>query len=145
MHRVRILTRQIRSVPSAAAARRCSGGVGPEGSTIFGKIIRGEIPCKKRYEDDRYLAFDDVNPQAPCHVLVIPKRRVAGISAAQDSDESLMGGLLLTARKVARELRLDDKDAGYRLVINDGRDGGQTVPHIHVHILGGRKLAWPPG
>ncbi|MEZ6071058.1 MAG: histidine triad nucleotide-binding protein [Pirellulales bacterium] len=110
--------------------------------TIFGKIIAGEIPADVVFEDEQSLAFRDVNPQAPIHVLVIPKREIANIAAAADDDAALLGHLLLVARRVAEQLELAD---GYRLVINCGPDGGQTVDHLHVHLLGGRGLGWPPG
>jgi histidine triad (HIT) family protein len=112
--------------------------------TIFGKIIRGEIPCKKVYEDDLVLAFDDISPGAPCHVLIIPKQ--AGIQNLNDVDtshEQLLGHMLVTARKVA-ELK-GVAQSGYRTVLNTGNDAGQSVYHIHMHVLGGRDLAWPPG
>ncbi|MDC0935133.1 histidine triad nucleotide-binding protein [Pirellulales bacterium] len=112
-------------------------------STIFKKIIDGEIPADKVYEDDRCLAFRDVNPQAPVHVLVIPKQEIASIEALADSDADLLGHLWLTIRNIARDEGL--AESGYRVVVNCGSDGGQTVDHLHFHILGGRPLAWPPG
>ncbi|MDX2271873.1 MAG: histidine triad nucleotide-binding protein [Cyanobacteriota bacterium] len=110
--------------------------------TIFGKIIRKEIPAQIVYEDEDILAFHDIAPQAPIHILVIPKQSIPQISLAQPSDQALLGKLLLTAQKVAAQVGLDN---GYRLVINNGQDGGQTVYHLHLHILGGRTMAWPPG
>ena len=110
--------------------------------TLFEKIIAREIPAAIIYEDDSVLAFRDINPQAPVHVLIVPKKPVARIAEARTDDQQLLGYLLLQAAEVAR--RLDLKN-GYRLVINNGADGGETVPHLHVHILGGRHLAWPPG
>jgi histidine triad (HIT) family protein len=110
--------------------------------TIFGKIIRREIPADIVYEDDLALAFRDVNPQAPVHILVIPKQAIAKLSDAESKDHALMGHLLLTAKRVAEQEGLIN---GYRLVINTGADGGQTVYHLHLHILGGRELGWPPG
>ncbi len=110
--------------------------------SIFMKIIQGEIPADVVYEDDLCMAFRDVNPQAPTHVLLIPKKAIARISQAEPEDASLLGHLLLTAGEVARRLGLDQ---GYRIVVNDGADGGQTVFHLHLHILGGRPLTWPPG
>jgi histidine triad (HIT) family protein len=110
--------------------------------TIFGKIIRREIPADIVYEDDQCLAFRDVNPQAPTHVLIIPKKAISQISAAAPEDQALLGHLLLTAKRVAAELGLEQ---GYRLVINNGAEGGQTVYHLHLHLLGGRSLGWPPG
>jgi histidine triad (HIT) family protein len=110
--------------------------------TIFGKIIRREIPAEIVYEDDLCLAFKDVNPQAPVHVLVIPKQPIAKLADAESHDHALMGHLLLTVKRVAEQLGLTD---GYRVVINNGTDGGQTVYHLHLHLLGGRQLQWPPG
>ena len=110
--------------------------------TIFGKIARGEIPCKFIYEDDRCVAFHDLNPQAPTHFLVIPRKPIMQLSKAEETDEALLGHLLLTARKVANQLGLDQ---GFRIIINDGKNGGQTVYHLHLHVLGGRALGWPPG
>ena len=110
--------------------------------TIFGKIIRKEIPADIVYEDNLALAFRDVNPQAPTHILVIPKQAIAKLSDAESADHALMGHLLLTAKRVAEQVGLTN---GYRVVINTGDDGGQTVNHLHLHILGGRSLTWPPG
>lgn len=112
------------------------------GSTIFAKIIHREIPADIVYEDDHCLAFRDINPQAPTHVLVIPKREIPSLAEAEDSDAALLGHLLLVARKLATQLGLTN---GYRTVLNCGRDGGQSVDHLHVHLLGGRPLGWPPG
>lgn len=110
--------------------------------TIFSKIIRREIPADILYEDELALAFKDVNPQAPVHILVIPKQPIAQLSAAQSQDHALLGHLLLTAKRVAEQAGLTN---GYRVVINNGSDGGQTVYHLHLHILGGRFMQWPPG
>ncbi|MDA0255089.1 MAG: histidine triad nucleotide-binding protein [Planctomycetota bacterium] len=110
--------------------------------TIFGRIIRGEVPAKIVHDDDRCLAFHDVAPQAPVHVLVIPKKPLASLAEATDSDAELLGHLVVVATQLARSLGLGD---GYRLVVNCGRDGGQSVDHLHVHLLGGRQLGWPPG
>jgi histidine triad (HIT) family protein len=110
--------------------------------TIFGKIIRREIPADIVYEDELCLAFKDVHPQAPVHVLVIPKKAIARLSDAESQDHALMGHLLLTVKRVAEQLGLTN---GYRTVINTGNDGGQTVSHLHLHILGGRSMTWPPG
>jgi len=110
--------------------------------TIFSKIIRREIPADIVYEDDLCLAFKDVNPQAPTHILVIPKKPIPKLADAQSQDHALMGHLLLTVKRVAEQAGLSN---GYRVVINSGEDGGQTVDHLHLHILGGRSLAWPPG
>ncbi|MCU0533611.1 MAG: histidine triad nucleotide-binding protein [Hydrococcus sp. Prado102] len=110
--------------------------------TIFGKIIRKEIPAEIVYEDELSLAFKDVNPQAPTHILVIPKKPIPQLDAATPEDRDLLGHLLLTARKVAQQVGLQN---GYRVVINNGNDGGQTVYHLHLHILGDRQMLWPPG
>ncbi len=113
------------------------------GDTIFGKIIRKEIPAKIVYEDESCLAFHDVSPQAPVHVLVIPKKPIVSLEQLEDEDAPLLGHLWLTIQKVARQLEL--AESGYRVVVNCGRDGGQSVDHLHFHILGGRALKWPPG
>jgi len=110
--------------------------------TIFGKIIRREIPAKLVYEDDRCLAFHDVNPQAPTHLLVIPKQPIPSLASVTDTDGDLLGHLVLVATRLATQQGLD---TGYRLVVNCGADGGQTVDHLHIHLLGGRHLGWPPG
>ena len=110
--------------------------------TIFQQIIDGEIPADIVHEDDRCLAFRDIAPQAPVHVLVIPRKPIVSLAHLEDEDEALVGHLMLVARKVARDLGLEN---GFRTVINSGEDGGQSVDHLHVHVLGGRGLAWPPG
>lgn len=110
--------------------------------TIFTKIINKEIPADIVYEDDQCLAFRDVNPQAPVHVLLIPKESVMSLDQLTDDHAGLASHLLLTVPKIAASLGLE---SGYRTVINTGRNGGQTVFHLHIHILGGRDLAWPPG
>ncbi|HMP08492.1 MAG TPA: histidine triad nucleotide-binding protein [Lacipirellulaceae bacterium] len=112
------------------------------GKTIFKKIINREIPADIVYEDDRCLAFRDVAPQAPVHVLVIPKREIASLDALEDGDAELVAHIWLVIRDLARTLNLGD---GYRVVVNCGRDGGQSVDHLHFHLLGGRQLVWPPG
>jgi histidine triad (HIT) family protein len=111
--------------------------------TLFEKIIAREIPADIVFEDDQCLAFRDISPQAPVHILIIPKKSIARIGAAQSDDQSLLGHLLLTAAEIAR--REDIAPTGYRLVINNGPNGGETVPHLHIHLLGGRHLNWPPG
>ena len=111
--------------------------------TLFEKIIDRTIPADIVYEDDLVLAFRDVNPQAPVHVLVVPKKPLPRVSEATAEDHRLLGHLLLKAAEVAAKVGL--KENGYRLVINNGRDGGESVPHLHCHILGGRPLRWPPG
>lgn len=110
--------------------------------TIFKRIIDKEIPAKILYEDDLCLAFHDVNPQAPTHVLVIPKQEISGVAAISAEDVPIVGHLLHVVRKLAEQLNLTD---GYRVVINNGPDAGQTVDHLHLHLLGGRALGWPPG
>ncbi len=111
--------------------------------TVFKKIIDGEINANIIYEDEWCLAFHDLSPQAPVHVLVIPKKEVVNVAALQEEDRELAGYLLLAIGKVARQLDLET--AGYRVVANCGSDGGQSVNHLHFHILGGRQLNWPPG
>ena len=111
--------------------------------TTFKKIIDGEIPAKIIYQDDLCLAFHDVSPQAPVHVLLIPKKEVVNLDGLQQEDQELAGHLMITAAKVARELGIDKE--GYRLVANCGPNGGQSVDHLHLHILAGRQLQWPPG
>jgi histidine triad (HIT) family protein len=111
--------------------------------TIFQKIIDHEIPAKLAHEDELCIAIHDINPQAPVHVLVIPKKHLARLGEATVSDQALLGHLLLTAAALAKKLGVGE--TGYRLVINNGRDGGESVPHLHVHLLGQRPLAWPPG
>jgi diadenosine tetraphosphate (Ap4A) HIT family hydrolase len=110
--------------------------------TIFSKIIDKSIPAKILYEDDKCLAFHDVSPQAPVHFLVIPKKPIPGISYAEREDEQLLGHLMIVAKDVADTQNLTN---GYRIVINNGPDGSQSVYHLHVHVLGGRQLNWPPG
>ena len=111
--------------------------------TLFEKIIAREIPADVVYEDDRVLAFRDIQPQAPVHILIIPKKPIPRIAAAAELDKDLLGHLLLQARSIAEKLGLSE--TGYRLVINNGPDGGESVPHLHCHLLGGRALGWPPG
>jgi histidine triad (HIT) family protein len=110
--------------------------------TIFSKIIRKEIPADIVYEDDLALAFRDVYPQAPVHILIIPKKVIVSISAATTEDTNLLGHLLLVVKKVAIQEGLEN---GYRVVINTGEDGGQTVFHLHLHLMGKRLMTWPPG
>jgi histidine triad (HIT) family protein len=110
--------------------------------TIFKRIIDGEIPADVIFEDEHCLAFHDVSPQAPTHVLVIPKKEIASLDAMADEDQELIGHLHKVVRDLARQLELDD---GYRVVVNCGENGGQSVDHLHFHLLGGRPLTWPPG
>lgn len=111
--------------------------------TLFEKIVAREIPAQIVFEDDLVLAIRDINPKAPTHVLIFPKKPLPRIAEAIPEDHKLLGHLLLKAAEVADKLGL--KQSGYRLVINNGPDGGESVPHLHCHILGGRALAWPPG
>jgi histidine triad (HIT) family protein len=111
-------------------------------STIFSKIVSREIPAQIIYEDDLCLAFRDINPQAPTHVLLIPKKEIPRLVDAKPEDQALLGHLLLAANKIAQQLGVGD---AYRLVINNGEDAGQSVFHIHFHILAGRAFRWPPG
>jgi histidine triad (HIT) family protein len=111
--------------------------------TLFEKIIAREIPAQIVYEDDLVLAFKDIKPQAPAHVLIVPKKTIPRIAEATAEDHKVLGHLLLKAAEVADKLGLKQK--GFRLVINNGPDSGEAVPHLHLHILGGRPLGWPPG
>ena len=110
---------------------------------LFLKIIEREVPAEIVFEDDDVLAFNDINPQAPTHVLVIPKKHIRTLNDAEERDQELLGKLLLAAQKIARDRGIAED--GYRLVMNCNRGAGQTVFHIHVHLLGGRALTWPPG
>ena len=112
-------------------------------SCLFCRIVRGEIPAKIAREDAETVAFHDVDPQAPVHVLVVPRRHIPSVEALEETDAETVGNLYLAAREVARELGI--ASAGYRLVINNGADAGQSVAHIHLHVLGGRSMKWPPG
>lgn len=111
--------------------------------TIFGKIIRREIPANIIYEDDLCLAFTDISPQAPTHILLIPLKPIPSLASAQEDDKALLGHMLLTVQKIAQQQGLEAE--GYRVVINTGKNGGQTVFHLHMHLLGGRSMQWPPG
>ena len=111
--------------------------------TIFEKIIAREIPAKIIWEDDDAIAFHDVNPQAPVHVLIVPKKVIPRLAVASEKDDKILGKLMLVAGKLAKELGIEK--SGYRVVINSGPDAGESVPHLHVHLLGKRALAWPPG
>ncbi len=110
---------------------------------LFCKLIAGEIPADVVYQDDDVFAFKDIAPQAPVHILVIPKEHIATINDANEEHQALLGKMMLTAKKIAKDQGLAEN--GYRLVINCNEDGGQTVYHLHMHILGGRSMAWPPG
>ncbi|OSX70805.1 hypothetical protein BU14_0666s0010 [Porphyra umbilicalis] len=115
----------------------------PGAETIFSKIIRKEIPADIVHEDDQCLAFNDVNPQAPVHILVIPKKPISQLSLATSEDSALLGHLMSTASAVAKAAGI--ADGGFRVVVNDGKDGCQSVYHLHLHVLGGRTMGWPPG
>ncbi len=110
---------------------------------LFCKIISGEIPSNEVYSDDQVYAFHDINPAAPTHVLVVPKKHISAVNDSSEENESLLGALLVAANRIVTQLDLER--AGFRYVINTGCDGGQTVFHLHLHILGGRPLSWPPG
>lgn len=111
--------------------------------TIFDKIIRKEIPADIVFEDEEVIAFKDINPQAPIHILIIPKKRIATINDLEENDISITGKLIYTAKTIASEIGISED--GYRLVFNCNDNGGQEVYHIHLHLLGGRKMTWPPG
>jgi histidine triad (HIT) family protein len=111
--------------------------------TLFEKIIHRQIPAQIVYEDDQILAFRDINPQALVHILLVPKKVIPRVGEARPEDQQVLGQLILKAAEIARTVGIGD--SGYRLVINNGPDGGETVPHLHVHLLGGRPLGWPPG
>ena len=119
------------------------GGTSEIDMTIFEKIIAREIPAKIIWEDDDAIAFHDVNPQAPVHVLIVPKKVIPRLTAATEADRAILGKLLLVAGDLAKKLGVEK--SGYRVVINSGPDAGESVPHLHVHLLGKRALAWPPG
>jgi len=110
--------------------------------TLFEKIIARQIPADIVFEDDQCLAFRDIAPQAPVHILIVPKKTLERVGAASQADRALLGHLLFSAAEIARLEKLAD---GYRIVINNGSNGGETVPHLHIHLLGGRQLSWPPG
>ena len=110
---------------------------------IFCKIIAGEIPSRKVYEDDLVVAIHDIEPQAPVHVLVVPKKHISGVNELAAEDAALLGHVFFVIQQLVRELKIDE--SGYRVVVNSGKDGSQSVPHLHFHVLGGRMMAWPPG
>ena len=110
--------------------------------TLFQKIIDREIPAKVEHEDDRCIVIRDIEPKAPTHLLIIPKKPIARVGEATAEDEATLGHLITTAGVVAKKLNLD---GGFRLVVNNGRDANETVPHLHVHLLAGRRMTWPPG
>ena len=111
-------------------------------TTLFEKIMSGDVPAKIEFEDALCFGINDINPQAPTHLLVIPKIALPRIGAAEESDQKLLGHLLLTAASIADSMNLHK---GYRIVINNGLDGGESVPHLHLHVIGGRPMQWPPG
>ena len=111
--------------------------------TIFEKIIAGDVPARIIYQDDLVAAFHDSDPKAPTHILIVPKKPIPRMAEAVPEDHQVLGHLLLKAAEVAAQAGL--KQSGYRLVINNGSDGGESVPHLHCHILGGRRMTWPPG
>ena len=110
---------------------------------LFCKIVAGEVPSTTVYQDDDIIAFRDIDPKAPTHILVVPRRHIASLNDASEEDQALLGRLVLVARKLASDERIADD--GYRVVNNCGSDGGQAVHHIHFHLLGGRPMTWPPG
>lgn len=110
---------------------------------LFCKIVSGEIPCDKIYENDKLIAFRDIDPKAPTHILVIPKKHIRSINELEISDQSLAGDILLSAKEIAKIENIES--SGYRTIFNTNSDGGQTVYHIHMHVMGGRQLHWPPG
>ena len=113
--------------------------------TLFEKIAAREIPAQIIYEDDLCFAINDINPQAPTHVLIIPRKVIPRVGEAETADQATLGALLLAAGKIAKQLGVADTNQGFRLVINQGKDAGESVPHMHVHLLAGRALDWPPG
>lgn len=110
---------------------------------IFCRIAAGEIPADTLYEDELVIAFRDINPQAPVHALIVPKRHITSVNELTGDDAALLGRVFDTARRLANELGISE--TGYRVVVNTGKDGAQSVPHVHFHVLGGRALGWPPG
>ena len=110
---------------------------------LFCRLIKGEVKSKAVYEDDEIFAFEDINPQAPIHILIIPKKHIPGLTRLGEEDKELVGKIHLAARRIAEEHSLDE--SGFRMVANSGPDAGETVEHLHFHLLGGRKLSWPPG
>jgi histidine triad (HIT) family protein len=127
-------------VQGRAEAARPTGSMN---KTLFERIAAGEIPANIVYEDDLVIAFRDIKPAAPCHVLVVPRKAIARIAEAKSEDKELLGHLVLKAAEIAEKVGL--KASGFRLVINNGPDAGESVPHLHMHILGGRHMGWPPG
>jgi len=112
-------------------------------ASLFTKIINREIPADIVYENDEIIAFNDINPQAPIHILIVPKKEISTINDIDEEDKVLIGKMFIVAKEIAKDLKIDK--SGYRTVFNCNEDGGQTVYHIHLHLLGGRQLSWPPG
>ena len=110
---------------------------------LFCKVVKGEVPAKVAYHDDEFVAFHDIDPKASTHILVVPRQHIRSVSDLQDTDDALAGRLLLVAKRLAHDTGIER--SGYRLVLNTGADAGQSVDHIHLHVLGGRRMAWPPG
>jgi len=113
--------------------------------TLFEKIIAREIPADIVHEDELCIAFNDIKPAAPVHVLIVPKKPIPRVSEAEDEDRDALGHLLLAASSIAEKLGIRSTDKGFRLIINNGKDGGEEIPHLHIHLLAGRRLGWPPG
>lgn len=111
--------------------------------TIFSEIIAKKKPAEIIYEDDEVVAFKDINPQAPVHVLIVPRKPIPKLTAADETDEKVLGKMVIVAKKIATDFGLDND--GFRLLLNEGKNGGQTIYHLHFHLLGGRRLMWPPG
>lgn len=131
------------SPPSSARSRCSVRTILGLMSCLFCKIVAGEIPAKRVHEDDELLAFEDIKPEAPVHILVVPKRHISTLNDLQTSDDSLVGSMVRRAALIAKERGIED--SGYRTVINCNGNAGQTVFHIHLHLLGGRRFSWPPG
>lgn len=110
---------------------------------IFCKIVDGEIPSQKVYEDDKVLAFKDISPVAPVHIIIIPKKHIESVLYIDETNVDIISHIVITANKIAKEFGISEK--GFRLVNNCGKEGGQTVPHMHFHLIGGRDMQWPPG
>jgi histidine triad (HIT) family protein len=114
-----------------------------EDTCLFCRIVNGSIPARLAHQDDHTVAFYDIDPRAPVHVLIVPRKHITAVDQLREGDGEVMGQLFMVARRLARELGV--ADSGYRMVVNNGRDAGQSVDHIHMHLLGGRPLKWPPG
>jgi histidine triad (HIT) family protein len=111
--------------------------------TVFSKIIEKKVPAEIIYEDEEVVAFKDINPQAPVHVLIVPRKPIPKLTDADESDTAILGKIVMIARQIAKDFNLDQE--GFRLLLNEGKNGGQTIYHLHFHLLGGRRLMWPPG